>query len=51
MTLLIFYFLLAKPTITLSSSISLLGKYRVTYNNILLVLVFQKYPEITWAYN
>ena len=50
-TLLIFYFLLVKPTTTLSSSISLLGKYGVTYNNILLVLVFQKYLEITWAYN
>jgi hypothetical protein len=51
MTLLIFYFLLVKPTTTLSSSISLPGKRGVTYNNVLLVLVFQKYLEIIWAYN
>jgi hypothetical protein len=50
-TLPTFYFSSAKPTTTLSSSISSPGKRGVAYNDASLVSAFQKYPEITWAYN
>jgi hypothetical protein len=50
-TLPTFYFSSAKLTITASSSISLPGKRGVAYNDASLVLAFQKYLEITWAYN